>query len=105
MLKSQIKQLECQLDEKDKEYEKKLRTMRQEIERVKEQYENKKGFNNADSKRIAELEAEIDQTKQYYNKRIREIEEKNKYRNPTPSTTITDKKLTTKTAPLSKQPQ
>lgn len=77
--------------------------MRQEIERVKEQYENKKGFNHADTKRIAELEAEIDQTKQYYNKRIREIEEKNKYRNPTPSTT--DKKLTSKTAPLNKQSQ
>ena len=44
-------------------------------------YESKKGP-SVESKRIIELEQEVESTKTYYNKRIREIEEKNKYRVP-----------------------
>lgn len=72
-LKQRIKQLEVELDEKDKDYDRKLRTMRQETERVREGLEGKKG---PEAKKIAELEKEIESTKAYYTKRIREIEEK-----------------------------
>jgi hypothetical protein len=41
-------------------------------------YEERSG-NSGDSKKIKELEDEIQQTKSYYNKRIREIEDKYKY--------------------------
>lgn len=74
-LKSRIKSLEVQLDEKDKEFERKLRTLRQETERVREQYEAKQG-KGPDAKRVAELEGELEQTKLYYQKRIRELEDK-----------------------------
>jgi len=47
--------------------------MRQETERVREGLEGKKG---PEAKKVAELEKEIESTKAYYNKRIREIEEK-----------------------------
>lgn len=54
-LKQRIKLLEMQADEKDREFEKKLRTLRQEAERVKEMYEGKKG-STAEGKRVIELE-------------------------------------------------
>lgn len=41
-LKTRVKQLEMEADEKDRDFEKKLRTLRQETERVKEGYESKK---------------------------------------------------------------
>ena len=77
-MKARVKEVEVMMDEKDKEYERKLRTLRQEAERVKEQYESKKVATN-EAKKIKELESEIDTLKTYYNKRIREIEEKAKY--------------------------
>lgn len=52
--------------------------MRQEQERMRQLYEERSG-NSGDSKRIKELETELEKTKSYYNKRIREIEEKHKY--------------------------
>jgi len=52
--------------------------MRQEQERMRQLYEERSG-NSGDSKRIKELESELEKTKSYYNKRIREIEEKHKY--------------------------
>ena len=64
-LKSRIKSLEVQLDEQDKDFERKLRTLRQETERVREQYEAKQG-KGPDAKRVAELEGELEQTKLYY---------------------------------------
>jgi predicted nucleic acid-binding Zn-ribbon protein len=82
--------LEVQLDEKDKEFERKLRTLRQETERVRDQYEAKQGGKGPDAKRVAELEDELEQTKQYYMKRIREIEDKHKYGGA--ATTSKDKK-------------
>ena len=51
--RSRVRSLEFELEEKDKEFEKKLRTLRQETERVKEMYEGKKG---PDQKRVNELE-------------------------------------------------
>lgn len=56
----------------------KLRAMRQEQERIKAQYEGKSGLTQ-DAKRVRDLEDELQKTKTYYNKRIREIEEKYKY--------------------------
>jgi|LakMenEpi03Aug12_release.lakeMendotaPanAssembly.Ray.scaffolds.fasta_scaffold2511071_1 hypothetical protein len=40
-LKFKVKALEGELDEKDKEYERRLRTMRQELERMRPIYEAK----------------------------------------------------------------
>ena len=71
-------QLELELESKEKEYEKKLRTMRQEQERIKAIYEERAG-NSGDSKLVKDLENELEKTKSYYNKRIREIEDKYKY--------------------------
>ena len=59
-LKSRIKSLEVQLDEKDKEFERKLRTLRQETERVREQYEQKGQGKGPEAKRVAELEGELE---------------------------------------------
>lgn len=52
--------------------------MRQEQERIKEGYEQRAG-NSGDSKLVKQLEKDLQDTKNYYNKRIREIEEKAKY--------------------------
>ncbi|CDW77663.1 UNKNOWN [Stylonychia lemnae] len=76
-----VRQLEQQLEDKDKEYEKKLRTLRQEQERMKQLYEKRSG-QTPEAKRVLELEDEIQKTKAYYNKRIREIEDKYKFRIP-----------------------
>lgn len=80
-MKQRVKQLEVELDEKDKEFERKIRTLRQETERVREQYEAKQG-KGPDAKRVTELEQELENTKQYYQKRIREIEDKYKFNKP-----------------------
>jgi len=48
---------------------------------VKDVYEGKK-TQGPEAKKIAELEKEIETTKTYYNKRIKEIEDKYKYRVP-----------------------
>lgn len=92
-LRARIKQLEMQIDENDKDFEKRIRTLRQEAERVKEKYEGKKG-SSAEAKKVAELEHELETTKAYYNKRIREIEEKNKYKvaEKRPQTAVIQKK-------------
>ncbi len=47
-MRARVKQVEVLMDEKDKEYERKLRTLRQEAERVKEHYENKKPNKNSE---------------------------------------------------------
>ena len=52
--------------------------MRQEQERIKQIYEERAG-NSGDSRLIKDLEDELQKTKSYYNKRIREIEDKYKY--------------------------
>ena len=52
--------------------------MRQEQERIKANYEARAG-NSGDSKLVKSLEDDLAKTKNYYNKRIREIEEKHKY--------------------------
>jgi hypothetical protein len=60
---------------------------------VKEQMEGpKKGTSSAEGKRIAELEKEVQTTKDYYNKRIRELEDKYKFR--------ADKKVGAKPPPV-----
>jgi hypothetical protein len=52
--------------------------MRQEQERIKANYEARAG-NSGDSKLVKQLEDELAKTKVYYNKRIREVEDKYKY--------------------------
>lgn len=77
-LNSKIAQLELELEHKDREYERKLRAMRQEQERMKALYEER-AANSGNMKMVRELESELEKTKSYYNKRIREIEDKHKY--------------------------
>lgn len=69
------------MQDQEREYEKRLRTLRQEQERVKEMYEKRQG-QSPEAKRVQELEEELQRTKNYYNKRIREIEDKYKFRVP-----------------------
>lgn len=76
-MRNKLKQTEVLMEEKDKEYERKLRTLRQEAERVKEHYDAKRVKTNEQTK-IKELENEIETLKAYYNKRIAEIEERHK---------------------------
>jgi len=76
VMKARVKEVELLMDEKDKEYERKLRTLRQEAEKLKEHYEAKK---------IKELEQEIETLKTYYNKRIREVKDKAKVTKPVTS--------------------
>lgn len=52
--------------------------MRQELERVKQNYEAK-GQKTPEAKKVKQLEEELQKTKDYYNKRIREIEDKHKF--------------------------
>jgi hypothetical protein len=59
VMKARVKEVELLMDEKDKEYERKLRTLRQEAERLKEHYEAKKVATN-EAKKIKELEQECD---------------------------------------------
>jgi len=69
-----VKQLNYELEVQDKEFERKLRAMRQEQERMKQIYDQRAG-QSEDAKQVAVLEEELKKTKTYYNKRIREIED------------------------------
>lgn len=42
-LKNNVKQLQYELDSRDKDFEKRIRTLRQEQERMKQQYEKRQG--------------------------------------------------------------
>ena len=73
-----ISQLTYELESQEKEFEKKLRTMRQEQERIKERYASVQG-KSEEAKQAQLLEEELQKTKTYYTKRIRELEDKYKY--------------------------
>ena len=77
-LKEKINQLNHELETREADFDKKLRTMRQEMERIKAQYDQRAG-QSAESKLVKQLEKDLEDTKNYYNKRIREIEDKYKY--------------------------
>jgi len=62
----------------EKEFEKKLKAMRQEQERLKAIYESK-AAKTPEAKQVKQLEDELQKTKDFYVKRIREIEDKYKY--------------------------
>ena len=65
--------------------------MRQELERMKNVYESR-AAKSSEGKRIKELENENEKIKNYYTKRIREIEEKNKYGGKKPPSASTKTK-------------
>ena len=71
--------MEGELDERDKEFERRIRALRQEQERMRQVYEER-AANPHEAKRINELESELQRTKAYYHKRIREIEDKYKFK-------------------------
>lgn len=74
-----IKQLEGEIEEKDKDFERRIRALRQEQERMRQVYEDRSA-NPAEAAKVADLEKELQRTKDYYHKRIREIEDKYKFR-------------------------
>ena len=59
-------------------FEKKLRTLRQEADRIKAHYEVKAG-QTSEGRRVKELEDENERIKKYYNSRIREVKDKQVY--------------------------
>ncbi len=71
--------MEGELDERDKDFERRIRALRQEQERMRQVYENR-AQNPAEAKRVNELEQEVLRTKTYYQKRIRELEDKYKFK-------------------------
>lgn len=77
-LNTKVAQLELELEHKDKEFARKMRAMRQEQERMKAIYEER-AANSGNMKMVRDLEDELEKTKSYYNKRIREIEDKYKF--------------------------
>lgn len=78
-LNFRIKQLEGEIDEKDKDFERRLRALRQEQERMRQVYEDR-AANPAEAAKVNDLEKELQRTKDYYHKRIRELEDKYKFR-------------------------
>ena len=63
--------------------------MRQEMEQMRETYE-RRSKNPGEMKAVTELEEKLTSTKAYYQKRIRELEDKYKFRVPdkaSPTTT------------------
>ena len=74
-----MKQLEGEIDERDKDFERRIRALRQEQERMKQVYEDRSA-NPAEATKVNELEKELQRTKDYYHKRIRELEDKYKFK-------------------------
>jgi hypothetical protein len=74
-----VKQLEGEIDERDKDFERRIRALRQEQERMKQVYEDRSA-NPAEAAKVNELEKELQRTKDYYHKRIRELEDKYKFK-------------------------
>lgn len=64
-LKYRVQSLEAELESKDKEFETRLRALRQEQERMRLIYEQRSA-NPAEAKKVTELEQEVTRTKQYY---------------------------------------
>ena len=77
-LQYRVKQLEGELEERDADFERRLRSLRQEQERMRQIYENR-AANPHEAKKVNELEDELQKTKTYYHKRIRELEDKYKF--------------------------
>ena len=65
--------MEAELEGQDREFENKLRSLRQEMERQRAKYE-RRAENPAEAKRVNELEDELVKQKTYFTKRISELE-------------------------------
>ena len=77
-LKFRISQLEAELESQDKDFEAKLRSPRQELERQRQKYE-RRAANPGEAKRVNELEDELIKQKSYFTNRIKELEERYRY--------------------------
>mmetsp|Transcript_28695 Transcript_28695/g.38259 ORF Transcript_28695/g.38259 Transcript_28695/m.38259 type:complete len:139 (-) Transcript_28695:1297-1713(-) len=77
-LKYRIQQLEAELEDRDKDFERRIRSLRQEQERMRQVYESR-AANPHEAKKVNELEDELQKTKTYYHKRIKELEDKYRY--------------------------
>lgn len=76
------------MDDRDKDFERRIRTLRQEQERMRQIYEQRSA-NPTEAKKVNELEDELKKTKVYYQKRIKELEDKYRYGGAPPVTTKT----------------
>jgi len=79
-----------------------MRALRQEQERMREVYEDR-AANPSEAKKANELEKELQRTKEYYHKRIRELEDKYKFKVSIGA--VDDKKPKTKATPPKETPQ
>ena len=77
-LKFRIQQLEAELEDREKDFERRIRSLRQEQERMRQVYENRSA-NPTEARKVNELEEMMAKQKEYYLKRIREVEQKYRY--------------------------
>ena len=73
------------MEDRDKDFERRIRTLRQEQERMRQIYEDRSA-NPTEAKKVNELEDELKKTKVYYQKRIKELEDKYRYGGAPPAT-------------------
>lgn len=76
-----VKKLEFELKQAEDDFDKKMRTMRQEQERMKGNYE-RRIQQTPSGKEVQKLNQELENTKNYYNKRIKELEAKQPGKKP-----------------------
>ena len=78
-LKEQNENINKALQEKDIEFDKRIRTLRIEIDKMKEKYESTKTAGLSEGvkdKRIQDLERQLQETKDYYIDRLKKLEQK-----------------------------
>ena len=73
------------MDDRDKDFERRIRTLRQEQERMRQIYESRSA-NPTEAKKVNELEDELKKTKVYYQKRIKELEDRYRFGGAPPAT-------------------
>ena len=79
ILKEQNESLKKALQEKDAEFDKRIRTLRIEIDKMKDKYESTKTAGlpeGVKDKRIQDLERQLQETKDYYIDRLKKLEQK-----------------------------
>lgn len=77
-LMQENEKLKKTLQDKDDEFDKKIRNLRLEVDKMKTKYDKSKSTpipEDAKDKRIQDLERQVDETKQYYQDRVKKIQE------------------------------
>jgi hypothetical protein len=77
-LTQENERLKKTLQDKDDEFDKKIRNLRLEVDKMKSKYDKSKATSmpeDSKDKRIQDLERQVDETKQYYQDRVKKIQE------------------------------